>query len=147
MDSEWDVLYALHRTIKTFPATISVEWVASHQDDDPNVNISDLPLGAQLNIEADKLATTGLHESKMKPIVPLDPSSEVMFHFRDRTITRDFKRTMSHNISLPVLMSYYMNRFGWTDKIFNRIDWDNFGPAFRKLANKTLRGRSDLPPI
>ena len=43
MDSEWDVLYALHTTIKAFPATITVEWVASHQDDDPNVNISDLP--------------------------------------------------------------------------------------------------------
>ena len=74
-DSEWDVLYALHKTINTFPATISVEWVASHQDDDPNVTIIDLSLGAQLNIQADKLATTGLHESKMKPIVPMDPSS------------------------------------------------------------------------
>ena len=74
----------------------------------------------------------------MKPMVPMDPSSEVMFHFRNRTITRDFKRTMRHNISLPVLMSYYMTRFGWTAKIFNKIDWDNFGPAYRKLANMNL---------
>ena len=32
-----------------------------------------------------------------------------------------------------------MNRFRWTAKIFNRIDWDNFGPAYRKLVNKNLQ--------
>ena len=58
MDSEWDVLYALHKAIKAFPKPITVEWAASHQDDDLKVKISDLPLGVQLNIVADKLATT-----------------------------------------------------------------------------------------
>ena len=82
--------------------------MASHQDDDPKVKISDLPLGAQLNIVADKLATTGLQKLNQKPMVPIEPTSEVMFHFRNRTITRDFKRTMRHNISLPELMVYYM---------------------------------------
>ena len=69
MDSEWDVLYALHKAINTFSTTIPVEWVASHQYDDPKVNTSDLPLGAQLNIAAEKFATTGLHKLKLKPMV------------------------------------------------------------------------------
>ena len=58
MDSELDVLHALHKAIKAFPTPITVEWVASHQDSDPKVKISDLLLGAQLNIAADKSTTT-----------------------------------------------------------------------------------------
>ena len=40
------------------PSRWKLEWVASHQDNDTTINISTLPTGTQLNIKADKLATT-----------------------------------------------------------------------------------------
>ena len=103
------------------------------------MKIRDLPLGTQLNIAADKLATTGLQKLTQKPMVLIAPTSEVMFHFRNKTITVGFKQTMRQNILLLDFMTYYMERFGWTVEIFNRIDWDNFGPAFRKLADTNLQ--------
>ena len=90
-----------------FPTVPILEWVASHQDDDPNIEINNLTLGAQLNIAADKLATYTLKSFHPKPRVPMDPSSEVLFHYKNRTITRDFKHTMRINISLPALQKYY----------------------------------------
>lgn len=73
------------------------------------VKISDLPLCAQLNIAADKLVTEGLQKLQQKQIVPLDPISEVMFHYRNRTITINFKRTTRNNIPIPDLAEYYMD--------------------------------------
>ena len=139
LNSEWDVLSALNTTIKEFPTVPILEWVASHQDDDPTTNINNLTLGAQLNIAADELATYALQSFHPKPRVPMDPSSEVLFHYKNRTITRDFKHTMRINISLPALQKYYEERFIWSSTTFNDIDWDSFSPSFRQLANKNLQ--------
>ena len=111
LDSEWDILSALNQTIYTFPTVPILEWVASHQDDDPNIRIENLTLGAQLNIAADELATYALQSFHQKPRVPMDPTSEVLFHYKNRTITRDFKHTMRTNISLPAQQKYYEERF------------------------------------
>ena len=55
-----------------------LEWVRRHQDDDPEEDISKLSEAAQLNIKADPLATQGLNQLASNPIVPLDPSAEVL---------------------------------------------------------------------
>ena len=75
-----------------------LDWVQSHKDDDPDVDITKLSVGTQLNIKADALATQGLDQLDSKPKVPMDPSSEVMLHQRGRTITRDHKVSIRNNI-------------------------------------------------
>ena len=67
-----------------------LEWVCSHQDDDPEEDILKLSEAAQLNIEADALATQGLDKLDSNPRVPMDPSAEVLLHQRRRTITRNY---------------------------------------------------------
>jgi hypothetical protein len=59
LDSEWDVLSALHRALKWFSSPPKINWVKSHQDDQV-YNKTEMPLDAYLNSEADKLASTGL---------------------------------------------------------------------------------------
>ena len=71
-----------------------LEWVASHQDDDPTNDITMLSKGTQLNIKVDELITKGLQQLHTKPKVPIDPSSEVLLHHDGRTITRDLKTTL-----------------------------------------------------
>ena len=80
MDSEWDILQVLHCLMNQMNERPVLEWVASHQDDDPTIDINDLSQGTQLNIKADELATKWLQCLHMKPKVPLDPTLEVLIH-------------------------------------------------------------------
>ena len=135
LDSEWDVLSALHKALKWFPTYPKINWVKSHQDDKEYIN-TDMPVDAYLNSEADELATHGLKSLQEKPRVPMDPTSAIQFHLTGRTITRDLKRTAREIISLPALKKFYQEKFGWSDTVFNTVDWDIFRPVYKKYLAK-----------
>jgi hypothetical protein len=59
LNSEWDVLSALHRALKQFKTYPKIKWIKSHQDDKVYDKV-EMPIEAYLNSEADKLATIGL---------------------------------------------------------------------------------------
>ena len=80
MDLEWDILQVLHRLMKQMKERPVLEWVASHQDIDPMIDITKLSKETQLNIKADELAAKDLQQLHTKPKVPLDPLSEVLLH-------------------------------------------------------------------
>jgi hypothetical protein len=128
LDSEWDVLSALHRALKWFKTYPQISWVKSHQDDKVYES-KDMPLDAYLNSEADELATTGLNRLQEKPRVPLDPNTNIQFNIGGRTIIRAFKRTVKEIIQLPPLRNFYCERFRWSDNISDSIDWDIFRPV------------------
>jgi hypothetical protein len=65
LDSEWDVLPALHRALQWFTRYPKINWVKSHQDDKV-YDTTEMPLDAYLNSEADKQATTGLKKTTRK---------------------------------------------------------------------------------
>ena len=136
LDSEWDVLSALHRELKWFKTYPKINWVKSHQDDTVYES-TEMPLDAYLNSEADELATTGLKRLQENPIVPMDPNTIIQFHIQGRTITRDFKRTVREMIQLAPLRKYYCHRFEWSDNIFDAIDWDIFRPVYKKHIAST----------
>jgi hypothetical protein len=52
LDSEWDVLSALHQALKRFKSCPKINWVESHQDEKV-YDIQEIPLDAYLNSEAD----------------------------------------------------------------------------------------------
>jgi hypothetical protein len=131
LDSEWDVLSALHKALQWFKTYPKISWVKSHQDDKV-YDVTEMPLDAYLNSEADELATIGLKRLQKKPLVPMDPETAIQFHICGRTITRDFKRTVGEIIQLPQLRKFYCERFGWSDNIFDVIDWDIFRPVYKK---------------
>jgi hypothetical protein len=131
LDSEWDVLSALHKALKWFKTYPKISWVKSHQDDKV-YDVTEMPLNAYLNSEADELATVGLKRLQEKPIVPMDPDTAIQFHIKGRTVTRDFKKTVRETINLPIIKRYYCERFGWSQNIFDIIDWDIFRPVYKK---------------
>ena len=118
LDSEWDVLSALHRALKWFRTSPKISWVKSHQDETV-FDKEAMPLNAYLNSEADELATIGLKRLQEKPRVPVDPDTAIQFHINNRTMTRDFKRTIRELVNLIPLQNNYCGRFGWSDNIFN----------------------------
>ncbi|OEU19894.1 hypothetical protein FRACYDRAFT_235957 [Fragilariopsis cylindrus CCMP1102] len=131
LNSEWDVLSALSRTLKKFRTYPKLSWVKSHQDD-MVFDEKAMPLDAYLNSEADELATIGLKRLQEKPIVPMDPNTCIQFHIEGRTITRNFKNTVREIIQLKPLRKFYCIRFKWSDNIFDLIDWDVFRPVYKK---------------
>ena len=64
---DWDVLQAIHNELKWFPPQSTIDWIESHQDDNPNI----------VNVHVDELATVGLNSLPPKPHVPLDPSVKI----------------------------------------------------------------------
>jgi len=139
LNSEWDVLSALHRALKWFKTYPKINWVKSHQDDKV-YDKTEMPLDAYLNSEADELATIGLKRLQEKPLVPMDPEAIIQFHIGGRTITRDFKKTVREIVHLPPLRKYYCERFRWSDNIFDIIDWDIFRPVYkRNVASKGIQ--------
>jgi len=139
LDSEWDVLSALHKALQWFKTYPKISWVKSHQDDKV-YDATEMPLNAYLNSEADELATIGLKRLQEKPIVPMDPETAIQFHIMGRTITRDFKRTVREIVQLPPLRKFYCDRFGWSEDTFGTIDWDIFRPVYKKhLASKGIQ--------
>ena len=139
MDPEWDVIQVIHRLMGTMKERPELEWVRSHQDDDPDVDLEKLSDATKLNIKADGLATQGLDRLESNPKVPMDPMSEVLLHQRGRTITRDYKVTMRSNIQLLVFKEYYQQRFDWTNSEYGKIDWWIFTPVYRREKNKHLK--------
>jgi hypothetical protein len=139
LDSEWDVLSALHEALQWFKTQPKISWVKSHQDDKV-YDKTEMPLNAYLNSEADELATIGLKRLQEKPIVPMDPDTVIQFHIKGRTITRDFKKTVRTMIQLPPLRRFYCERFGWSEETLETIDWDIFRPVYKKhLASKGIQ--------
>jgi hypothetical protein len=131
LDPEWDVLSALHLALKWFKTYPKIDWVKSHQVERVYDKTA-MPIDAYINSEADELATIGLKRLQEKPKVPMDPNMIIQYHIGGRTMTRDFKRTVREIIQLSPLRKYYCERFGWSDNIFDIIDWDIFRPVYKK---------------
>ena len=131
LHSDWDVFSAVHRLSQLFPDLPSINHIKGHQDRYSET----LDLAAQLNVEADALATSAMaHLGRPYPLVPFDPSNGVMFHIRGATITRRFDQAVHSAVHLPPLCSHYCNKFKWTQDTFYSIDWDSFSSVYTKYT-------------
>jgi hypothetical protein len=138
LDSEWDVLSALQQALQWFPTYPKINWVKSHHDDKV-YNKTEIPVDAYLNSETDELATFGLKYTPGKTESTHGPThththTAIQFHLMGRTITRDFKRSVRKILSLSPLRQYYCNKFGWSDTVFDTVDWAIFRPVYKRYV-------------
>jgi hypothetical protein len=66
----------------------------------------------------------------------MDPDTVVQYHLKGRTITRDLKQSISEILSVPQLKKYYFDKFGWSNTIFDTVDWDILRPVYKKYIVK-----------
>ena len=130
---DWDVLQAVYNELKWFSKQPTIDWIKSHQDDNPDIVLS---IPVQLNVHADKLATKGLNCLLPKPHVPLDPSVKIQLNFGGGTVTRNIPYFLREKLLLPPLRQQYEDKFGWTTNKFDNIDWDIFCLVYKKGARK-----------
>ena len=134
LGSDWDVLQALHNTLLSLQTYPSINHVRSHQDDAKPVE--ELPLSAQLNVQADAMATEGLRWACPTPHVTFDPTSQVMLAVAGDSCTSDIKPLVRASHHFNPLMEYYKERFQWSEQTISSIDWDLFGTAYKRQCNK-----------
>ena len=70
----------------------------------------------------------------------MDPATAIQYDINNRTITKDLKQITREIIHLIPLTKYYCGRFGWSENIFDIIDWDKFRPIYKKyLSTKGIQ--------
>ena len=124
LHSEWDIISAIHSTHNAFQWMPSLFHVKSHQDDNGDPDMFDLP--TLMNIEADALATKALADGASIPQVPFDSATGVMLSIAGRVITRKLEATLNNHEHTGPLLGCYRSRFHWSQKTLTSIDWDAF---------------------
>ena len=110
----------------------TIEHIKGHQD--KNKSYEELPLRAQLNIDADALADQFLTDNPdidhtRVPILPTTGSQVELF---EGTCTYSLKKSLHHAAHAPALMHHLQHRHSWTQEIFDDIDWTALGRALRR---------------
>ena len=143
--TDWDALRELQHHLQHSPHQWTFLHVKSHQDEHTDKPLEELPLRAQLNIQADRLAGT-YHPSQGQQNthqvsslsgftkVPLMQHSGALLHLPAGTITRHYKRYLRQSVHDPPLRNHLQQRHGWTDTEFLSINWEAFQQAFRKAT-------------
>jgi hypothetical protein len=141
MASEWDFLAEIRLAMQQLgDSQPTLSHIKGHQDS--KRPLEELPLQAQLNCKADKLADQYLKDFPDidRSKVPLLPTAGCQLHLAKGTITHNLKLDLTHARSVPPLKSKLCHKHAWLQHEFNEIDWTSHGLALKRLAKhrKTL---------
>jgi hypothetical protein len=134
LESEWDILSVILEYIPQLPVRPSVQHVKGHQDgDSPLVTLS---LAAQLNCEADALATIALLVIAYPiPLSPVLPSAEYQLDVADTTVTRKVQASLRFSATEPAMPQYLLDRNNWDRETYESISWPAFSSARFSTSN------------
>jgi hypothetical protein len=129
---KWDTLISVFHLMDKFPELPKLQHILGHQDDD--LSYQNLPLDAQMNTQADTLATMELDEYAT-PFhhVPFNPESRAMFSINRIAVTRQLKTTIRTHAPLPALITYYKDHLNWDERTFHVVDREVFGTVYPKM--------------
>jgi hypothetical protein len=133
---EWDLLVEIQSSLSILPG-VSVVYVKAHQDDQRPVE--QLPLMAQLNVEADALATQYQQQhGNHRPQVFMTPSTGAHLVSASGTITSKYKETVLEKSTAPALRQYIQEKNSWTPSTMDMVNWSAHGKAFRNQISRRI---------
>jgi hypothetical protein len=129
---DWDLVKEIHATNVTLKATASYQYVLGHQDQ--HKQYEDLPLDAQLNVDADKEEGyfQSMHATVMCPTAPLLPSTKAQLHIGTQTITGHYPAAIRLAAAKPDSRAYIQERNEWEETHLDSILW----PALRSSISR-----------
>jgi len=140
--SDYDVLAEIWATRDLLPVTVcpAVLHIKGHQD--KKTACEQLPLPAQLNVDADKLAgdCVAAHPNTDYTVVPILPTGGVQLHLPAGTITCNMKKEVSMARTTEPMKQHMIKKHGWDEETFLDIDWE----AHRRGANRHHKRRTTL---
>jgi hypothetical protein len=127
----WDLVEEIHTTNAILNATASYQHVLGHQDQ--HKQYEDLPLDAQLNVDADEEVGyfQSMHATVMRPAAPLLPSTKAQLHIGTQTITGHYPAAI-RLVAKPILGAYIQERNEWEETHLDSILW----PALRSSISR-----------
>jgi hypothetical protein len=137
LKSEFDVTEQIYKTATTYRIKTTYRWVKGHQDE--HTAYADLPLEAQLNVDADKFA--GDFQStrgKFRPLVFLLPSCDSMLAIRGISITSNYRKQLIRAYVEPEYIQYLQYRFSWSNEIIEGIAWKCLALAIQRINRDVL---------
>jgi hypothetical protein len=135
-------------TIRKLPGAITIAWVKGHQD--AVQTHAQLSLPAQLNCEADKLATefASCHTCHSSTVIPL-PRTPAALQVNNNSVTGHIKFRVREAVSTPILHQYLCQRFEWNDEVIDMIDWKMYRhilPKYHKTRTTIVKHLHAISP-
>eukprot|EP00978_Attheya_sp_CCMP212_P021752 scaffold63931_cov72-Attheya_sp.AAC.1 len=132
LSPDHDVQIQIEETMESMKFTCYTTWVEGHQDLNDE-EIEKLPWEAQLNIEADELATAARHEMTEKDLHEFNilPASKLMLFINRAPITRSHAKEIKNAWSTQRLRDNMTKRFKWADDTADNIDWYSHGSTLQ----------------
>jgi hypothetical protein len=135
LKSEWDILSVILEYIPQLPVPPLVQHVKCHQDEEAPV--ATLPLTAQLNCEADAVATAALLAIPAPtPQSLVFPSVVCQLDVVEATVTRKVQASLQFSATAPSMTQYLKDRNNWDDETYDSIHWPAFSSARFSTPNQ-----------
>ena len=120
LTSEFDISEQIYITQQENNIRARFKWVKGHQDN--NTRYEDLPLEAQLNIDADELAGEYQNEQgKFLPIIHTLPSCSAMLSIGGISVTSNYRKQLIRGYVEPAYIEYLQYKFGWSNETITGI--------------------------
>ena len=131
---DWDVLIEIQQALKQLPG-LTLKYIKAHQDD--KIPYAQLPLNAQLNVDADNLADEFQDQHGCyRPTILMMPHTRVLIHLSTGSITAHFARTLRNAYCGPPLLQHMMEKNHWSDATTTSINWEAHGSCLSKQLNR-----------
>jgi hypothetical protein len=124
-------------TIKELDIELNTEWVKCHQDDIKNTEV--LSYASQLNIQADRLATSAWETYRCHMAHIHYPSSQCTLYINGEAVNRAYRSYMRRAYSSHDAREYLMTKYKWDFATCEGIDWYSHGTAIKSLPYNQLR--------
>jgi NAD-dependent dihydropyrimidine dehydrogenase PreA subunit len=135
--SEYDVTEQIYRTQAAHNIKATFYWVKGHQDN--NKTYEELPLEAQLNIDADQLAGEFQDEyGTFRPLVHVLPSCPAMLAIRGISITSNYRKQLIRAYVEPQYIQHLQYKFQWSDETIETISWKCLALAIQRIRRNVL---------
>eukprot|EP00980_Cylindrotheca_fusiformis_P031347 scaffold26211_cov176-Cylindrotheca_fusiformis.AAC.1 len=135
MTSDYDLIHETVMNLRQARVHAAFTHVKGHQDVS-KIPFDELPLMAQLNIEADDLAGAFRRRTSnaVHPLVPLLNHSRCLVHLNsDETLTRAYVSSLRTHAATPALRAYMLKRFRWSLATYHLVDWTLFARSRSRL--------------
>ena len=134
MDADWDLTSSIVTAALTMKG-VELQYIQGHQD--RTCEYEHLPLLAQLNVDADAMATQyQRNHGQSRPQVLLTDTAGVCLIIPEGSATKKYAHTIRYQAAAPALRQHIMERNKWTDHTFQTINWPAHGSALRERIDK-----------
>ena len=124
------IISTCHQNLRTL---IRIHWVKGHQDEGNSKR--PLSFASSLNIKADALATEYRKTGRLKPtcsvLHELDQGCSISIN--GERVTSQYDDSIRFHVNGYHLRQYVQEKQGWSDSVWDSVDFYTFGQHFRRL--------------